>query len=100
MSAEEQIEEEPDIDFNEVVRLRDRLMPYQRPIMIVLFIIMIMLVVFLGFAYGSARVCNEAGGFLDDKFECHLDCSPEYKPTEYSGVKLNLNFSGDSDGEL
>ncbi len=54
-----------------LVRLRDRLMPYQRPIMIGGFIILIILVVFLGFAYGGMKVCSQLDGILDSGFKCH-----------------------------
>ena len=48
-------------------------MPYQRHIMIYGMIVLIMLVVFLGYAYGGMKVCSELDGILDDNFTCHPD---------------------------
>ena len=86
---EEDHDEMADLD-----NIRAKFMPYQRYIMIVGLIIMIMLVVFLGFAYGSARVCNQLGGFLDDRFKCHLDCNPSSDDPNIiypGGLMLNLS---------
>lgn len=55
----------------ELIRWRDKLMPYHRYIMIGGIIILIMLVVFLGFAYGGMRVCSDLDGILDSSFKCH-----------------------------
>ena len=56
--------------------LRDKLDPYQRPVMIIGFIILVMLVVFLGYARGALDVCNDLGGRLEAslnfyKIKCH-----------------------------
>ena len=96
MNDEKKIEELEDEDITEGLkelnRFRDKFMPYQRYIMIVGIIIMIILVVFLGYAYGSARVCNQVGGLLNNKLVCHLDCNPPPKPPLYSnGFKLNIS---------
>ena len=55
----------------EFVRIRQSLMPYQKYIMIGGLIILIFLVVFLGYAYGGLKVCDDLDGLLDDKFKCH-----------------------------
>jgi len=71
--------EDPEVTDNwieELDRIRDKLMPYQRPIMIVGIIILIFLVVFMGYAYGGLKVCSELDGLLDKSFKCH----PNYKP--------------------
>ncbi len=59
------------IDIEPLDRLRDRLMPYQREIMLTGMIILIALVVFLGFARGGLEVCNSVGGYFDWKLKCH-----------------------------
>ena len=59
------------IDIEPLDRLRDRLMPYQREIMLTGMIILIALVVFLGFARGGLEVCNDVGGYFDWKLKCH-----------------------------
>ncbi len=56
--------------------IRDKFMPYQRQIMIVGIIILIVLIVFLGVAYGGMRVCSDLDGLLDSKFKCHPNYSP------------------------
>ncbi len=60
-----------DIDIGPLDRLRDRLLPYQRVIMLTGMIILIALVVFLGFARGGLEVCNSVGGYFDWKLKCH-----------------------------
>ena len=64
--------EEPNIDdsFKRLFELRDRLMPYQREIMLTGMFILIALVVFLGFARGGLEVCNSVGGHFDWKLKC------------------------------
>ncbi len=73
MTEPEQIDyEEPDIEGpKRLFELRDRLMPYQREIMLTGMIILIALVVFLGFARGGLEVCNSVGGYFNWKLECH-----------------------------
>ena len=44
-----------------------------RIVIITCMFLLAMIVIFMGFAYGSARVCNQVDGFLDSKFKCHLD---------------------------
>jgi len=52
-------------------KLRDKLMPWHKQIMIGGIIILISLVVFLGYAYGGLVVCAELDGLLDADFKCH-----------------------------
>tara|TARA_R100000750_G_C2317183_1_gene84864 strand:- start:555 stop:869 length:315 start_codon:yes stop_codon:yes gene_type:complete len=56
---------------DELNKAFDKLMSYKRPIMIWGFIILVLLVVFLGFAFGGLKVCNQLDGLLDSKFKCH-----------------------------
>ena len=70
-----------DTSAEEVVRLMRKLLPYQRPIMIVGMIILIFLVVFLGYARGGLDVCRSLDGLLDPKFKCH--------PNYYSDLEQN-----------
>ncbi len=58
------------INIQPLNRLRDRLMPYQREIMLTGMFILIALVVFLGFARGGLEVCNSVGGHFDWKLKC------------------------------
>ncbi len=73
--AREKDEESDDFDTKKVIEDLDgivkSLMPYHRPIMIGGSIILILLVVFLGFALGGLKVCSDLDGLLDDRFECH-----------------------------
>lgn len=66
-------EAEEDKVHDALIRFRERMMPYQNYIMIVGILILIMLVVFLGFAYGGMKVCSDLDGVLDNKFKCHPD---------------------------
>ena len=65
--------EEADKVHDALIGFRERMMPYQSYIMITGIIILIMLVVFLGFAYGGMKVCSDLDGVLDNKFKCHPD---------------------------
>ena len=60
-----------DTAIEEINMRLDKLLPYKRQIMIAGFIILILLVVFLGFALGGLKVCSDLDGLLDDKFKCH-----------------------------
>lgn len=62
----------------EIERLANKCMPYKRYIMIIGFTLLILLVVFLGFAVGGLKVCEDLDGVLDADFKCH----PNYKPNE------------------
>ena len=87
----DQPEPTEDIDTAGLTNQLDKLLPYKREIMIVLFIILILLVVFLGYAFGGLRVCTDLDGLLDDKFKCH----PNYfnqTPPIYNGTGFKLNF--------
>ncbi len=50
---------------NALDKIREKFDPYQRYIMIVGFIIMILLVVFMGYARGALDVCNSLDGRLE-----------------------------------
>ena len=78
---EDNIEKEVEVFY----RLRDKLMPYQKQVMIVGMLILIALVVFLGFAYGGMRVCSDLDGVLDDKFRCHPNYYNETKNFDAAG---------------
>ena len=76
--------------------LRRKLMPWQKEIMITLFIILILLVVFLGYAYGGMKVCSDLDGILDDKFKCHpnfLNQTPKLIAPEEYAIPIFVNFS-------
>ena len=74
-SPEDDPEVQEDIE-DKLNYIRDKFDPYQRQIMVVGIIILILLVVFLGVAYGGMRVCSDLDGLLDSKFKCH----PNYNP--------------------
>ena len=71
----EKIDNDEDVDITDTIpeELNRWRQKYQREIMIPLFIILIMLVVFLGYAVGAAKVCDQMGGTLDGKLKCRLD---------------------------
>lgn len=70
--------EENDEDLSPII---DKIMIYRKPIMIVLFIILVMLVVFLGYAYGVASTCDKLGGSFNQQYvSCHLDTPEEEEP--------------------
>ncbi len=72
---EENNQKEPEDEelLNALDKIRDKFDPYQRYIMIVGIIIMVMLVVFLGYARGALDVCNSLDGRLEIDWgvECH-----------------------------
>jgi len=71
-------DQEADDNLSETLdNFRQRMAPYQRYIMIVGLIILILLVVYLGYAMGGLKVCRDLDGLLDSKFKCH----PDFKPT-------------------
>ena len=77
---EKEIEQQQDTDIEDGLeglnRLRAKLEPYNRYIMIAGFIILIMLVVYLGYARGALDVCNDLGGRLEVKKMFGIDCRP------------------------
>ena len=79
----------------ELERFRQKFMPYQRYIMIIGIIILILLVVFLGYAYGGLKVCADLDGLLDKNFKCHLNSTVtpiyNYPITETSKYDFNIN---------
>lgn len=91
--------EDPEVTDNigkEFDRTMGKMMPYKRLIMIVLSIVLIMLVVFLGFAYGGLKVCNQVGGFLAEGFTCHLNYTSNIpNPTPYYNNPVQLNINND-----
>jgi len=83
IGREKGIETYDDDDFEKnfgkyITKWRDDL-PYNRKryIMIIGFTILVMLVVYLGYAYGGLKVCSQLDGILDSNFTCH----PYYNPT-------------------
>lgn len=81
----------------EVGRWLDKLLPYKRYIMIGGTVILIILVVFLGYALGGLKVCNDLDGILDSKFKCHPDFINEQRKlagvNEYGLPILVPNFT-------
>jgi len=74
---------------DELIRWRTKLMPYQRYIMIGGITILIFLVVFLGYASGGLKVCNDLDGVLDNKFKCH----PNFEPETNDPFQLSANMT-------
>ena len=56
--------------------IRERLMPYHKYIMIVGFTILILLVVFLGYARGALDICNDLGGRFEIDNIVKVKCVP------------------------
>ena len=54
-------------------------------------LILILLIVFLGFIYGAARVCDQVDGIMDNGFYCHTKPMETYDPyainPEYMPIK-------------
>ena len=86
MNDEKKIEEPEDGDIiqglEQLNRFRDKFISHQRVIMIVGFTILVILVVFLGYARGALDVCNDLGGRLAVGWE--IKCHPSLYniPTE------------------
>ncbi len=74
----------------ELGAIMDRFMPYQRQIMIVGSIILVMLVVYLGFALGGLKVCSDLDGLLDSKFKCHPNYTTSMRNTNMVGNPFNI----------
>lgn len=70
----------------DLTNLRNKLNPYRNIILAVCYIMLILIVGFVGFAFGAQHICNQVTGFLDDQFSCHLDYdvygNPKNKTTE------------------
>ena len=76
MEKEDEIELEKGIkDLNELVNKVPSFI--SRIIIISCLLLLIFAVVFLSFSYGSARVCKQVDGILDDSYVCHLDLQPK-----------------------
>ena len=73
----------------EVTRQLDKLLPYKRQIMITGFIILVLLVVFMGFALGGLKVCSDLDGLLDSEFKCH----PSYYNTTPNIIGSNFSWN-------
>jgi len=73
-----------------LIKFRDDL-PYnkRRYIMIIGIIILAMLVVYLGYAYGGLKVCSNLDGILDSDFICHLDSNPQQ---QFNSVGMPFNI--------
>ena len=54
---------------------------------------LIFAVVFLGFAFGSARTCKQNDGWLDDKFYCHLNYTRPQNIFDVSQIQNKLDFN-------
>ena len=75
--------------------IRDKLMPYQRYIMIVGLTILILLVVYLGYARGALDVCNDLGGRLEIKV-LNVECHPSHytpQPVFIDGTSMVPNLT-------
>ena len=68
----EQYDTEED-GYEALEKLKRKLMPWQREIVIGLLLLLIVIVVYMGFIYGVAYNCNELGGKIDADLTCHLD---------------------------
>ncbi len=75
--------------------IRDKFDPYQRYIMIVGLTILILLVVYLGYARGALDVCNDLGGRLEVdmmKVKCHPSQYTQ-QPTFIGGTSIVPNIT-------
>lgn len=88
MSEDESISQE---DIDRIYRFKER---HGKKVISICMILLVLIVVFLGFAYGAARVCDQVDGFLDDRFTCHLGYNPDPSPS--TGLPLvigTVNYS-------
>lgn len=92
-------EEKDEIEIEELKEtfsdIKNRLQPYQRPIVYIGITIFILLIFFLGFAAGTFKICTQTEGFLDDSFYCHINYYKEReaqrnKIFEIKSIKLDL----------
>ncbi len=80
-SKDPEVEEDMPLILSALNKFRDRMRPYQRWIMITGFIILVMLVVYMGYARGALDVCNDLGGRLEIDI-VHIVCHPgQYNPS-------------------
>lgn len=56
--------------------IRRKFDPYQRYIMIVGFTILVLLVVYMGYARGALDVCNDLDGRLEIDWGVNIECHP------------------------
>ena len=47
---------------------------------IALFIILVMLVTFLGYSLGGIKICNDLDGKMDNTFHCHPNITTQKEP--------------------
>lgn len=66
---------------------------YQKIIVYICFIVIIILFIFMGFVYGGAKVCQDMGGYLNDKLKC-LPLPEQIQqydiPKENISIKINV----------
>ncbi len=74
--------------------IRDKFDPYQKYIMIVGLTILILLVVYLGYARGALDICNDLGGRLEVgwKIVCHPSQYTQ-QPILIDGTSMVPNFT-------
>lgn len=61
-------------------------------VIITLIFLLILCVVFLGFAFGSARVCKQVDGVLDGSYVCHPNYKPEFNPADVNGLYVDTKY--------
>jgi len=86
-SNEDQTEEDMDKFTQWMVDFRDNL-PYNktRYIMIIGFIILVLLVVYVGYAYGGLKMCTQVGGILDSDYICQLEFTSQSSNKDNVGM--------------
>jgi len=84
-----------------MLKFREEL-PYnkRRYIMIIGFSILVLLVVYLGYAYGGLKMCTQVGGILDNTYTCQLGFASPSNNFDKVGQRfivpnVIINSSGD-----
>lgn len=84
-------DEEIDRSWKELQKFRDNLpYNYKRYTMIIGFTILVMIVVWLGYAYGGLKVCSQLDGVLDSDFICHPNYAPPINNVNNVGMPFTI----------
>ena len=80
---ESEIAEKPENFEENINSIRDKVGPYQRPILYIAVSLFLMLILFFGFAIGAYKVCRQFDGFLDDTYKCYADYYKEKEAQQF-----------------
>lgn len=70
---------------SKTIQNRNSFHPYIEKCIIIASIILFLIIVgFVGFAFGAKTICNQVQGFLDHRFTCHLDYNEFGRPKNWT----------------